>query len=1263
VEVHSSNLNSKPKIRGLIVFVAAFALAAATVAVIFSGNQDASTNPTTGTDTSLAWRDTSLTAPDTSLAAMAVTTELRGCGVGWWDNGHGACFQTCVSDKQQRNSGGYCKCTSNQECIQGTHCEKGKCTNLAPGQITTCASQDEMCNCHGTVYYGKKFANGNSGPLSTFAQLKDAAHTQQVVMGDVKCSVAVMADGKDPMEGVQKKCMCLTTGGDYALRCAQSEHDTCDCDGTVFYGRKYASDKPVNGGEQATFSQMKTTNYNTRTVSGSVTCSNEELGDPMPGHYGACWCQVAVTTSPATYGPSYECPAGSNIITKWPLCQQAAKALHLNLHSGGTRNDSQFAYGCNNINDKLLFEENPKSTNVMGKLFAKRGNPAYSRAICMKGAWTSPILQPPATYNVAHLVGDCNTCGVDNWCDMNTWYKSGSNALQGYTIGVPIDAPWKITTCASQDETCACHGTVYYGRKYANGAGNSGPLATFAQLVDDPLHTKQAVMGEVKCSVAAMAGGKDPMYGVQKKCMCVTTGCPSVNTDPTKTPRVVDPLGNIYVLGPPLQKVAPKPTTPFGQSNCAMKAHKNMRGPGGNENLAQTTATSAADCSYKCTGNKECTYFVYETNGDCWLKKGAVLREETCADCTSGLRCTHKTVVTCGPGWQHDNGGCLQTCPRKKQSRSSGGYCKCEHNDDCIAGTYCENDQCTNLAPADKPECKIGGAEGQCYSIDRAIDATKVKLAGSKSNLELVNNIVSPILDKVLEKAADANKDFGEAMKFGMCGGKFTGKQITTYKIDGETADLSKAGCYHMPLKSLDNYQVFSMTISTALLASFGICEEGGEDSVAAMCVAFTGCDGGWPTVAFQISGPAIGCIGGSPEVEVSSLGVGALFAEGATIGIGSVGLGLSMTGAFTDKRTVYAGVTSVDLFQTTSVSVNGNMYANIASDLSKLVPQKVRDYFSISGTALIIAQIGKNGKIKDEVKNLFSGNPMTTLTAMEAVTTVASVTITCQLKLKDLSSGILANMDLGAKLELNAVITGQQHQGLRPGFYLYAENKVDIMGAIATWMMTNFGGIIDKIAGSGASKKAAKAINSLGLSEKTQFGFYINDQEFGFILNLPGSMAAEIINPAMGFLGDALGDLKIQCTFHAFASPYKAHCGVHFGAPKWAAAAWKETKKIAGDIVKGTEMVIGAVHENFDKAMNNLKDELKNLGGDFKAVGEDTKHAAQEMYGGIKDAAAWMSHGGAENLAKKGLAFGKEVGHDIEHVGKEIGHWIIKEL
>lgn len=75
--------------------------------------------------------------------------------------------------------------------------------------------------------------------------------------------------------------------------CAEGEGQECICTGQVLYGRKFLTGNPGSGAT-ASVSQMKTTGYKTKEVSGSITCSNSGMGgDPLSGYYKYCQCKAS----------------------------------------------------------------------------------------------------------------------------------------------------------------------------------------------------------------------------------------------------------------------------------------------------------------------------------------------------------------------------------------------------------------------------------------------------------------------------------------------------------------------------------------------------------------------------------------------------------------------------------------------------------------------------------------------------------------------------------------------------------------------------------------------------------------------------------------------------------------------------------------------------------------------------------------------------------------------------------------------------------
>jgi hypothetical protein len=95
--------------------------------------------------------------------------------------------------------------------------------------------------------------------------------------------------------------------------CAENEGESCECTGTVVYGRKFVNGRPgaPGHGNTTTLAQLGSTNYFKKTSSGSINCENEVFGDPLPNVYKYCYCVpgqwvlcvvVGCTTRPACVG-------------------------------------------------------------------------------------------------------------------------------------------------------------------------------------------------------------------------------------------------------------------------------------------------------------------------------------------------------------------------------------------------------------------------------------------------------------------------------------------------------------------------------------------------------------------------------------------------------------------------------------------------------------------------------------------------------------------------------------------------------------------------------------------------------------------------------------------------------------------------------------------------------------------------------------------------------------------------------------------------
>jgi len=329
-----------------------------------------------------------------------------------------------------------------------------------------------------------------------------------------------------------------------------------------------------------------------------------------------------------------------------------------------------------------------------------------------------------------------------------------------------------------------------------------------------------------------------------------------------------------------------------------------------------------------------------------------------------------------------------------------------------------------------------------------------------------------------------------------------------------------------------------------------------------------------------------------------------------------------------------------------------------------------VQKYVSISGVAQRTIQIG-DGKAADEVKALYSGftNPLKALEEIAKYTTLSTATISCTLNLKELSGNILQDMDLGADLEINAVATTQKIGELQPGIYFYADAKVDIMGAVVVWMTENFGLILNKLVGNGISERMVAAVKKVNFGSAAEFGIYVNIESFGFLIEFPAAVAASILAGPMGAalvaasgLGNAAGSLKVNCAFNPKSDTMHgapgAHCGFHYGKPRWVAAVWMETKKIAAGVAKGTKWVAGKVEKSLGAAKHTLKSELNKVEKEIVhgitnaavATAAGTKKAAIAVAGGTTKAANAVA-GGTKKAANAVAGGTKEAANSVAHL------------
>lgn len=108
----------------------------------------------------------------------------------------------------------------------------------------------------------------------------------------------------------------ITHSGFPATLCAASESDSCSCEGTVYYGKKYVNSlAPGNvsgagSGVITTLGQLIADPAHTQQeVSSSIDCSNDAFGDPAPDFFKHCYCQP--------YPESTALPSNPNLIAAY----------------------------------------------------------------------------------------------------------------------------------------------------------------------------------------------------------------------------------------------------------------------------------------------------------------------------------------------------------------------------------------------------------------------------------------------------------------------------------------------------------------------------------------------------------------------------------------------------------------------------------------------------------------------------------------------------------------------------------------------------------------------------------------------------------------------------------------------------------------------------------------------------------------------------------------------------------------------------------
>jgi len=476
-------------------------------------------------------------------------------------------------------------------------------------------------------------------------------------------------------------------------------------------------------------------------------------------------------------------------------------------------------------------------------------------------------------------------------------------------------------------------------------------------------------------------------------------------------------------------------------------------------------------------------------------------------------------------------------------------------------------DSCSN-APIDLPLNKCVSL----FSVAKSIldDITSAVSGGSSSSTSALDGIAKPIM-MALTKADPTLKKLGS---LNFCLGTFTGAEImsppTTPGL--ELIDTAVDNCHRMPLNPTAEYSIMSFGVSQAILDAMGLCASDSANLVS-MCVAYGTCENGLPTFAIQISGPMIGCMGSNPAIGASTLGIGEILGEAASLGISSVGFGISASGSFQMSQSLWAGNGSVG---STSITSPGNVYANVAIGLKGCLPAAVAQYISMPGSITAMIELG-NGNMATEVATIaHSKNVSSALETLGSLSMLGKITAAVGINLMTITNNALPNLALGS-FTIDALLSTQSVGGLDPGLYIYADDCISmiaIMEKALSWAAQGLSAVIDKASGqtgilTTASTKLSSAFSASDGSSKGQFGIFMNEASFGVLFEFPVGDLFPFPVP--------LGTMTLNCQFHFHHGGLT--CGVNYDKPQWVAA-----------VVSDGKMVIGNIKEHFDDALSDLK-------------------------------------------------------------------------
>jgi len=482
----------------------------------------------------------------------------------------------------------------------------------------------------------------------------------------------------------------------------------------------------------------------------------------------------------------------------------------------------------------------------------------------------------------------------------------------------------------------------------------------------------------------------------------------------------------------------------------------------------------------------------------------------------------------------------------------------------------------TQLTSSDKGTCSGLGSFGQCVDVATAGTAGFSAMLEtidmeSESSIAVILELAIPILSYTLTQSWA-----GEALlDTNFCLGTWLGSELAGA---ASSSSLYADNCNYPPYVDTNTYNVMAFSIPAAALNSFGLCGESDVQDAATMCVAYTSCSSGQPTFAMQLDGTSAGCFFSNGPVSVTSGGLSTLVGNAVSLGVDTIGWGVSLTGEFQKTFSIFDG-------SVRDATINGHTYMVVGVDLGNLLPASVDDLLQMSGTVYIVAQIG-DGSLTQTVRDLYStSNPVQMLAMVSQMSVYASFSVSLYVKFSDLTDNLLSDMYLGDAITINGLTTTQTIGDLLPGMYLYSETGIDAMAAVMSWATSSFAGIIDAIGGTNFASEFESLVSGADYGS-SKFGLFLNTDSFGFMIEVPATAAIFAAFPLGGSMD--LGTLEIECTVKLVSVGIT--CGIGYDSPRWLGALWKNAK-----------MVLGAVSDTASAAFDSAVDAVGGLVADIQ--------------------------------------------------------------